>query len=447
MRAFLVLTVCLPLAAQSRKGPPVFEPNDTEGLLSSPNPQIRHAWKRKVFWRTSIGGAFAPVSPIPAFTAAERQRMAANLDALVALFKATPTGSAGEGFWVNDSRTYGYAEPYVLPTNAPFARFPLVYSSGLFPFYHEDVKGQNGQWRLSVNGETESVYFYFNRHPEAVRQQVIVTEPRGATLRPVEFYPRPRETGRLGGLPVYDEDILVVARAGRDLWAPAPLGRVLKAALPLYEQDRKSAEERMAGLRKTDQEVQSAAWEQAFREQFERTNASVRASRPENYETRRKSMEREIVYLRQKAAAEANPPRGAEGAWYWNPIDAHQDAVRRLAALTPSEAARPACFAEATTSPRKDGRYQMRGDILAAGASPECRELVMTNWDYFDATLPRPAPQLLTIVSCGRCAKLEGGALVSLPVTRWDTPPQGCVQHAQMWRELDWARFAALVQP
>lgn len=247
MRALLLLTVCLPLAAQPRKGPPVFEPNDPEGLQVSPNPKIRHAWKRKVFWKTSIGGAFAPVSPIPAFTAAERQRMAANLDALVALFQATPTGSQGEGFWVNDSRTYGYADPYLLPANAPFARLPLVYSSGLFPFYHEDVQGQNGQWRLSVSGETESVYFYCNRHPEAVGQPVMVTEPRGPNLRPVEFYLRPRETGRIRGLPVYEEMILAVARAGRELWAPAPLGRVLQAALPLYEQDRKSAAQRMAG--------------------------------------------------------------------------------------------------------------------------------------------------------------------------------------------------------
>lgn len=447
MRALLVLMVCLPLAAQSRKGPPVFEPNDTEGLLSSPNPQIRHAWKRKVFWKTSIGGSFAPVSPIPAYTTAERQRAAANLDALVALLKVTPTGSLGEGFWVNDSRTYGYGEPYLLPANAPFARFPLVYSSGLFPFYHEDVQGPNGQWRLSRNGETESVYFYFNRHPEAVGQPVIASEPRGPNLRPVEFYLRPRETGRFGGLPLYESDVLAVARAGRELWAPAPLGRVLRAALPLYEQDRQSAEERMASLKKTDQEVQSAAWEQAFRDRFEQTNGALRTTRPGNYEARRNSMEREIAYSRQKAAAEANPPRDAQGAWYWNPIDAHQDAVRRLAALTPAEAARPACFAEAATSPRKDGRYQMRGDILAAGTHPDCRELVMTNWDYFDAALPRPAAQLLTVVSFGRCAKLEGGGLVSLPVTRWDAPPQGCVRHAQMWRELDWTRFAALVQP
>lgn len=33
----------------------------------------------------------------------------------------------------------------------------------------------------------------------------------------------------------------MIARAGRDPWPPVPLGRVFKTALPLLEQDRKSA--------------------------------------------------------------------------------------------------------------------------------------------------------------------------------------------------------------
>jgi len=54
---------------------------------------------------------------------------------------------------------------------------------------------------------------------------------------------------------------------------------------------------------------------------------------------------------------------------------------------------------------------------------------------------------MLGIYDFGRCAKAEGDGLTSLPVRRWAVPPQGCVQHAEMWRELDWAKFAALIQP
>jgi hypothetical protein len=291
------------------------------------------------------------------------------------------------------------------------------------------------------------VYFYYNHHPQSVRQPVIAAEDRGPDLRPVEFYLRPRVTGRMGGLPLYENDVLVAARAGRELWTPAPLGRVLKAALPRYEQDRRTAEERLAGLKKTNDEIQSAAWEKDFRDRFEKNNGALRTTRPSNYEARRNSMERELVYLRQKAAAEANPARDDKGAWYWNPLDAHAEAARRLAALTPAEASRPACFAEVTASPQKEGRYQMRGEILAAGTAPDCRELVMTNWDYFDLNLPRSAPQLLTVDSFGRCAKFEDGRLVSAPLRYTNAPPQGCYRHVAMWQELDWARFAATVQP
>ena len=44
------LTTAAVGSAQYPKQAPTFEPGDTEGLVVSPNPRIRHAWKRKVFW-------------------------------------------------------------------------------------------------------------------------------------------------------------------------------------------------------------------------------------------------------------------------------------------------------------------------------------------------------------------------------------------------------------
>jgi hypothetical protein len=433
------------MAQPDRKGPPQFDPGDKEGLLSSPNPQIRHAWKRPVHWKIHWN-AQPPPPRVPVATPLERQAATAVLDALVALFKATPEGSTGQGYWVLESRGVGYQNTNELPTNAPLARMPLVSFTGLFPFYHEDVERQ-GKWRLSVEGETESVYYYFNKLPGSLRQDVIAKEDRGQDYSPLEFYLRPRMTGQMNGLPIYENAELLVTRFGRDPWSPAPLGRVLKAALPLYEQDLKAAQDRMAGYKKKFDEVNNPAWEQEYRERFEKQNGALRTTRPANYEARRKTLEHEIRYTREKAAAEANPARDANGAWYWNPVDAHQQVVRRLAALTPAEAAQPACFAEFTASPAKDGRYFVRGDILPAGSSPACRPIVFTNWDYFDWKLPRHVPQILSIRDFGRCAQVDGARIVSRPVTRFDAPPQGCVRHAQMWRELDWNKFAALVTP
>lgn len=432
-------TLVLAAAVAAAQGPPVFEPGDTEGLKMSPSPQIRHAWKRKVFWKVSPNSAaHNTFGKVPPHTPAERQQMARKLDELVALFKATPNGSQGEGFWVNESRTLDYCDVAALPAGTPPARFPVEYSSGLFPFYHEDILNK-GVWRLSVRGETESVYYYFNRLPGSLQQKEIGQ---------AEFYLRPRLTARHAGLPIYEDRVLVVTRAGRDPWSPVPLGRVLKVALPLYEKDKQTAEQRLDGYRKTNEEVQSAAWEQQMRERFEKNNGSLRTTRPSNYAARLRSLEHEIAYTRQKAAAEASPPHDKSGAWYWNPVDAASEAAKQLAALTPSEAAQPACFIDhANTGPKGDGRYTMTGDLAVSGSSPQCRDVVSTNFDYFDLTLPRTAPQLLTVHDFGRCAKPEGDRILSAPVRRWDHPPQGCVQHAQMWRELDWAKFAALVQP
>jgi len=127
-------------------------------------------------------------------------------------------------------------------------------------------------------------------------------------------------------------------------------------------------------------------------------------------------------------------------------VGAFEEVTRRLDSLSAEEALKPACYLEVKDAQQRDGRYTLAGSILPAGASPDCREIVFTNWDYFDLKLPRTTPQILTVKSFGRCAKLDGEKLVSEPVTRYDHPPQGCVRHARMWRELDWTKFAALVQ-
>ncbi len=445
--ALLLVLGASGLWAQSPKQAPAFEPGDTEGLVVSPNPRTRYAWKRKVFWQVSPQASRGTFRLIPPHTAAERTQMNATLDAFTAVLKATPNGSRGEGFWVMDSRTLDYFDPFVLPETTPLGRVPLTYGSGLFPFHHEDLE-TNGTWRQSVRGETESVYFDFNRMPGAIgREGELLAEPRPGDRPPEPFYLRPRVTATWAGLPVYEGESLVVARAGRDPWAPVPVARALKAAMGKLEKDRQTAESRLAGYKAKLEEVTAPAWEQQKRDAFEKTNGELRTSRPSNYSARQRSLENEILVLRQQAQGDADPQHDAKGAWYWNAIEAHADAARQLAALSPAEAAAPACYVALTSAQDKDGRYSLGGTIVPADTAPGCREIVRTNWEYFDLSLPRTAPQILFIRDFGRCAKVAGDRLDSAPINRWDSPPQGCVQHAQMWREADWAAIAALVRP
>lgn len=432
-----------PLSAQRPTRPPTFAADDAEGLVVSPNPRVRHAWKRKVFWSISVQPGRGTFRLIPPQTAAERAQMTATLDALAAMLKATPTGTSGEGFWVKDSRTLDYFDPFVLPERTPLAKYPLTFGAGYYPFRHEDIE-TNGKWRLSVAGETEAAYFEFNRLPESVGATVILSEPRAGD-RPAEpFYLRPRVTATWHGIPVYEQTFAVVTRAGRDPWAPVPVARALKAALSALEKDRKTAEDRLEGHKNRLAEVMSPAWEQQKREAFEKQNGELRTTRASNYAARLRALEHEIAVTRQDAQANASPQRDAKGRWYWSAVEAHEGALRTLAGLSPEAGSEPACFVELPPAERH-GQYMLPGTIIPESQSPGCRQIVRTNWDYFDLALPRTAPQLLYIRDFGRCVRVNGDQLASRPVDRWDAPPQGCVQHAQMWREVDWDRIVALV--
>lgn len=433
-------------AQPRRTAPPTFEPGDVEGLVVSPNPRIRHAWKRKVFWKASVPPPRLASRGVPAHSAAERAAMTATLDALAALLKATPTGGDGEGFWVLDSRTFDYVDPSTLPDRTPPGKAALPFGSGYYPFRHEDIE-TNGTWKLSVNGETESAYFEFNRLPEDRETTRVVSEPRSGGRPDELFYLRPRVTAMWQGLPVYEQAYLLVTRPGRDPWTPVPLATALKAAMAAMETDRKTAEDRLDGYRKKLAEVMAPEWEAQKREQFEKQNGELRTSRPANYAARQRSLEIEITTARQQAQRDASPQRDPQGLWYWSAIDAQAEATKRLAELVPAEAEAPACYIELSADQRGHGRYALPGTIVAEASAPGCRQIVRTNREYFDLALPRTTPQILYVSDFGRCVRVNGHELTSRPIDRWDSPPQGCVQHARMWREVDWSKIAALVAP
>jgi hypothetical protein len=433
--------------------PPTFAPDNPEGLVfAGVRTDGRHAWLRPVMWRQRVQANVPSHASVPRMNPAEQQAMMQTLDALVAVLKATPTGSRGQGFWVNDSRSLGFVDWHRTPPAVAVARWPLVFESRHFPFYHEDQLRPSGQWQLSISGETESIAFSFNRLPGAMQLQPLAKEPAQGERIPVELFVRPRVTATFAGLPVYEGDLLVVARKGRDPWAPVSMARALAATLPLLQQDRESAERRLADLRRKNDEVLAAAWEQKQREDFEKNNGALRETRPANYAARFNSMEHYIRVVRQDSAAAANPQRDAAGSWYWNPIDAHDAALRLRQELTPAQAAQPACFAAASNAQRpqggraSDGRYQMRGDLVMAGSVTGCREIVESNPAYFDLGLPRSAPQILT-VDVGRCTPMTDGRIEQPAPTRFDAPPQGCFRHRAMWAEADWREIAALVVP
>lgn len=408
-----------------------------------PNGTGRYAWKRKGTWTTGpLTNPWGNPGRVPPATAADLKQMTATSDALGAIQRATAEGGNPVGYFMKESRTYSYADAASLPPGVAAARLPFVFSTGYYPFYIADTL-RNGVFVPDKGGETSSVYFYCNRLPGRFSRPAIAEE-KAQDAAAVEFYVKPEVMATFAGFPVVEGEDLMILRQGREPWKPAPYGRVLKAAMASYEKDRANAEQRLAGLRKKHEEVQSPAYEQQMRDYLEKNSGHLREKNPNNWRARLASMEHELKYNRERAAKQANPQRDKDGNWYWNPVDAHAGAAQALAAMTPEQAVRPACYLEA---PDRDGRYAIKGAILAAGSQPQCKELVTDNYDYFDTKLPRSAVQIILVRSLGRCAKVVNGKLVGPAPERRLSPPQGCYRHVPIWQEMDWSKVAALVAP
>ncbi|MFN7932121.1 MAG: hypothetical protein U0R19_02265 [Bryobacteraceae bacterium] len=415
---------------------PPYDPNDPEGIQIWPNKQGRYPWKRPGIFQ--VQRLYAPTgnfARVPAVSAAETQHMTAVLDKLSAIVKATPTASTGLiGYWIKESRTFYYPEAKAQP---------FFFGSGFFPFVLEDVL-TNGKFVPQWGGETTPAYWEFNRLPGHLQQPVPLKEPGPQGAPDIEIYTRPQVTAQWAGFPIYDNDDLVIARAGRDPWAPVSYARALKAAVPLMAKDAATAESRLASLKKQNEDTQSPAYEQKMREHLEKYSGAFRTSDPKKWEGRLAGMERELKYNREQAALKANPKRDKDGDWYWNPIDAHADAAKRLAALKPEDAPRPSCYLPATA---KNGRYALPGDVLPAGSNPQCRELVTGNLEYFDPKLPRSAPQMLRLTRFSLCAAVVNGKLINRDRPRPDRPPHGCLKNVPIWEEMDWKAVGNLIAP
>jgi hypothetical protein len=416
---------------------------DAEGNYYWPNGMGRNPLKRLGSWK--VGPLQSPtgsVRGVPQMTAAERATVQATLDALSAVFRATPESQKMTGYWMNEVRNFYYPFPAELPPSHTEKTHPLRFNSGFFPFYLEEAL-KNGQYVLLGPGETESVYFEFNLLPGNLQRRIVLTEVHPNEFKE-EIYLKPRVTGEYKGFPVYEEQALLVIRAGRDPWAPVSYARATRLAAALFDKDRKSADDRLAGLKKKNEEVQSPAYEEQMRAHLEKYSGSFKTTNPEKWKGRVAGMERELKYNRDKAAREADPQRDKDGSWYWNPVDAQAEAKRRLAALTPADEKAPACFLKAGRE-AAHARYAIDGSIERYTGQPDCEPLVTGNHDYFDLKLSRTAPQILWVNSLGRCGKVVNGQLTPTWKPVEGKVAHGCARHPVLWEQMDWTKVGALV--
>ncbi len=411
---FVLFVLCLGIGSVLAQG----QGSDTRYLRNKPG-----FWQPQRYMAEQDHGAGA--------TAAELQQINSNLKAIQAVLMATPTGTNPVGFyffpapmWMSHGRTQ-----------------PILQGLHIYPLAFVEFRKQ-GVWTLDMHGETSGVGYSLNNLSEIERVSSKVFEETGPKGAEHPIYTLPTPVRSLGGFPVYG-DTLFIPRPGREIFVPVSVEHALKAAMPIYAKNRDAADREVAERKQRNQDFKANEaddYEQKELAKFEKQWGYLRATDVKDYEEHKREWMAPVLRERQEHEAAAAPPvRGnKDSEWYFNAMDEYANAQKRLASLSPEEAASPACF-EAL-----DIRlpYSMRGEIRSRTGNPACLPLVETNPDYYDRALPRTAPQLLTVTSITRCTKLGGPAFVPTAV---DIEGGGCPVHAKMWQEMDWQKLADIL--
>ncbi|QOY90322.1 hypothetical protein [Paludibaculum fermentans] len=364
-------------------------------------------------------------------TAAEAQQITANLKAIQAVLMATPIGTNPVGF---------YYLPAPMWTSTRGNR-PILQGLGIYPLTFVEFL-RNGVWTLDMHGETASMEYSLNLLSDIERVSSKVFDETGPDGVQHPIYTAPPKAGSLGGFPIYG-DTLFIARPGREFFVPISVQRALKAAMVVYATNRDAAERELVERKKRNLEFKSGEaddYEQKELAKFEKQWGYLRSSDVKDYEEHKRQWMAPVLRQRQEHEAAAAPPvRGnRDSEWYFNAIDGYANAQKRLASLSAEEASAPACYQPL------DLRlpYAMRGEVHRSTGDPACLPLVVTNPNYYDRTLPRTAPQLMTVTSITRCVKPSGDTFVapSGPISAG-----GCAVHARMWQQVNWQGLADIL--
>lgn len=371
-------------------------------------------------------------------TAAELAQVEGHLKRIASILESTPYAQAQIGWYA--VRSIGWINTRLPRPGVPLNRLPVMSYYTLYPFNMTDIKKTvNGveQWVPDWSHETTSIQYSINPSIPGPSSALIFRKDHedGSTTR---FYADPQPGTYFKEYPVFDGS-LVISRKGRPLFRHVSVEQALVHFLPLYRQDRDSAEARLADARKRLAETESPAFAKEALDDFEKEYGAYKTTRPRDYEMRLKVRNQWIERMREEARAAASPPRpGPEGAWYWEPVRAYAE-MEQLSKS--AEVKKPACFEPS----KAEALYSTKGLIRVDGSTPSCKSIMEADPGYFDLTLPRTAPQLLVVGNVSRCFDTQKNPPQLLPMNQ--LIPDGCVVHAKIWEQMDWKALSAIVAP
>ncbi len=240
------------------------------------------------------------------------------------------------------------------------------------------------------------------------------------------FFLEPKKSGDLGGLPVFD-DVLVVARPGAPLWVPVSTERVLKFLLPEYRRAADGAVQYVKSRQKAYEDFMSPEAQDKRRREAQALRAAGGASAEDNARRLEVKQRRWEDDARKDAEAAATDPK------WLAPLESYQRAQSMLATLDAPGRAAPACVAIGSTQGhRSDWK-------LVPTGTPGCRPMVRANPGLLDARLPRSALQIMYARNITDCNRF----LDEMKHLREN--PGDCVAMAQLLRQIDWQQLAGLL--
>ena len=375
--------------------------------------QVRYRPTETGPWRAWSFTATASTRQSRAATAAEVQAFQTRLQGLAAIVKRAPAVSPPIGFagelWGSlaghDSAAPGQPPGRAVPLagSLSFGAFPLIEFTRGGRLVNEDLKG----------GETELLQFVVNQIDGSVYGG---SRPQGWGAATIEAFVEPAAGAAVAGLPRIG-DVFVVRTNPKPLWIPFALADALQpiaAERRALHDNRREVYAREVAAFAT---WRSPAARAARRADWQKSAASMGKAGADFLANMEKA-DPQIEAATERRLAPGGPEetgvRAAEREL--------QEVDGILAALSPEARRAPACHDQRAT--RLADRFR-----ALAGAPASCRPLVRPNWDYFDATLPRAAPQVVMIAAFTRCLGPSAPA---------STTRGGCAVNRALVESMDW---------
>jgi hypothetical protein len=344
-------------------------------------------------------------------TATEVQAFQTRLQELAAIVKRAPgvtppIGFAGElwGSLSSHDPATGPGRAVPLAGSLSFGAFPLVEFSRNGKLVNEDLKG----------GETELLQFQVN---DIDGRMYGTSRPDGWGDTELDAFVEPAAGASVAGLS-RTGDVFVVRKNQKPLWVPFPVADALKP---------------IATTRRAAFEQMRDAYNREVAEFTEWKSPAKRAARRAEWQNAAKTMPNggaDFLANMEKADPQIEAgntarlgPGGPEDKRVKEAERALQEVDAIIAALSPDARNAPSCY-DRSASGLAD-RFR-----ALAGAPASCRPLVRPNAGYFDAKLPRSAPQVVMVSMFTRCLGPE-----SLKAT---TPRGGCVVNRALVESMDW---------